>query len=952
MRVLLVAVLSVGLCLAAKPLEFPSFSIDDLNQGTVTSSDEYEWVNQPCSYLEAENVSAPYTTWQSSGHYNYRYQTCGANCTKPPPIGIRSSVALGGISCGSIELRADGSLHEWTIINQSPSSAPKIQVFDNAFFAVRTSTNQAHDDTLKFIPFKNYQTKKFADVFWRQLLNRNNGNMALVLQTHPASNLPGVQSLKYKGLHPVSQLTVEDSRLPLSNVSLTAFSTYFLHDMNSSATPAISFLFTASNPSKTQAVDTSFMFNLPFGIENRQGRDFIFTPVQSNYYDFSTPSETDVDCLHVCNDWPACQTWTFNEVDKSCLLSTTVNLNGYNTTKSSGLKGAWNVVRKGNLNCLTLDRPGNLPPNGDISLCTNMDSVTFGVDDNVNALWNTFASNGQFTFSGKGAMNVTGAISIKASIPPGQTVQVPMTLSWYYPNRDFGETVYGNWYKNLFKSSVDVADSILNGQKINMANQVAAINKLHEVFLGNQTDNGQSSVPVWLSDVLINSLSHIRSAMWFADGRWRQWEAYDCSNMDSVHNDGERHIPYIMFLPESTKNKMRGWAKSQLINGMIPEQLQSNCFTQHFGNKIDVPSGRVMSDVSSMFITYLLELLRWGNEQDFAKELYPNAKKAAQWHILSARSSGTLIRMVNTYDVLGQNAYDVCAYNSVFHLLAMRAAEELAKFMADEEFAAECRAVYNEGIEALDKYLWNSTAEYYNSYTPSIHNLSIPNPGALMTDTLYAQVLAHSVGLGDLVDRTKISKHLTAELDYNDTPYGMMVQTGRYPYPGPSQDNAIWMMGNPNWASTQIRLGTDVDEALGVAKKTLDRMRTILNDLWNVPGILGGIGYGADGQPFITSHYGYYMSSWHLILALSGQQANLPDGILTFEPKSQPPFNFPVMLPGVLGVVTARVGQDSTVTYAIKLSFGELSLQQLKVGESTYPGSVSIKTGQEISWKA
>ena len=34
--------------------------------------------------------------------------------------------------------------------------------------------------------------------------------------------------------------------------------------------------------------------------------------------------------------------------------------------------------------------------------------------------------------------------------------------------------------------------------------------------------------------------------------------------MDSVHNDGERHIPYIMFLPDSVRNKLDGWAKGQI----------------------------------------------------------------------------------------------------------------------------------------------------------------------------------------------------------------------------------------------------------------------------------------------------------------------------------------------------------------------------------------------------
>ena len=51
------------------------------------------------------------------------------------------------------------------------------------------------------------------------------------------------------------------------------------------------------------------------------------------------------------------------------------------------------------------------------------------------------------------------------------------------------------------------------------------------------------------------------------------------SSPDSVHNDGERHIPYITIFPDSELNKIIAWAKYQvqpnLTNaGMIYEELR------------------------------------------------------------------------------------------------------------------------------------------------------------------------------------------------------------------------------------------------------------------------------------------------------------------------------------------------------------------------------------------
>lgn len=58
-----------------------------------------------------------------------------------------------------------------------------------------------------------------------------------------------------------------------------------------------------------------------------------------------------------------------------------------------------------------------------------------------------------------------------------------------------------------------------------------------------------SSVPDWLQDMLVNSLSFWRTGFWVADGRWRQWETFDCNDIDSIHNDFQRELPYILFFP-------------------------------------------------------------------------------------------------------------------------------------------------------------------------------------------------------------------------------------------------------------------------------------------------------------------------------------------------------------------------------------------------------------------
>ena len=185
----------------------------------------------------------------------------------------------------------------------------------------------------------------------------------------------------------------------------------------------------------------------------------------------------------------------------------------------------------------------------------------------------------------------------------------------------------------------------------------------------------------------------------------------------------------------------------------------------------------------------------------------------------------------------------------------------------------------------------------------------------------------------------------------------------------------------------------DTQLAIAVAKKTLDDVRSNINDQWNVAGINGGLGYGAEGLPYFTSHYGYFMSSWHLVMALSGQNANMTAKTLTFKPKLNLPYALPVILPGAWGQVeassnttaaggpknqaplasspsqsnnggpilkdddegmsTAEEGAEA-IKYTLLLNFGSLDLKLLEVGNCRYKSegshAVQLKPGQSVVW--
>lgn len=97
----------------------------------------------------------------------------------PPPMGLRSSPALGGIGAGSTELRSDGSFRDWTILNQRPAGSGKYGIVDDVWMAARV------------------------------------GGKAKVLRTHPPGYAAGhgVDALTFSGSYPLTRLLVEDRAL-------------------------------------------------------------------------------------------------------------------------------------------------------------------------------------------------------------------------------------------------------------------------------------------------------------------------------------------------------------------------------------------------------------------------------------------------------------------------------------------------------------------------------------------------------------------------------------------------------------------------------------------------------------------------------------------------------------------------------------------------------------------
>ena len=433
-------------------------------------------------------------------------------------------------------------------------------------------------------------------------------------------------------------------------------------------------------------------------------------------------------------------------------------------------------------------------------------------------------------------------------------------------------------------------------------------------------------------------------------------------------------MPYISYFPNSTRSKMAAWAGNQQPNGMLAEQIHNA--------DPDTPEGRIMADSSSMFIMYVLEL--WdGDADDTTLNLYyPTVKRAAMWHMSTTKDYDLPMGLETTYDILGFRTciafffnfcsvishiffqfaakYEISAYASVFHMMAMKAAAKLAQAVGDKSFAAECESSLKRAQSAFDTLSW--VGNYYSAASSNCtKGVGCTLQEGLFADAFYAQVLAYSFGLGDLLaDPAKLKTHLetTAKINCayptsNGTlaqgcPNGLITLVGSRSPPG-GTDHQIWQMVNHDWAALRLRNGgaEDISGTLEFSKRSVQGWSTRVKDQWNTAGISDTSSY-----PTVTSHYGYHMTSWHIPLALSKQFASLPTGELTFDPYLQPPYRLPFYFAGKLGSI-AFDGKEYSVTLVVGKA---LHLKRLSIGGSVAPsntkgGYVVISEGQTVKWR-
>lgn len=238
----------------------------------------------------------------------------------------------------------------------------------------------------------------------------------------------------------------------------------------------------------------------------------------------------------------------------------------------------------------------------------------------------------------------------------------------------------------------------------------------------------------------------------------------------------------------------------------------------------------------------------------------------------------------NTYDIEFHGPNPLCG---IYYLAALRAVEEMAKVMAETEFALRTRERFESGSQLLDKMLWNG--QYYIQNIDDVDAHPYQHGTGCLSDQLLGQLHARILNLGDLLppDHIRIAAksiytnnflddfrhHTNFQRTYalNDES-GLTLctwpQGGRPHFPFVYSDE-VWTGIEYAVAALLIYEGW-VEEGLRVVQAVRDRHDGHRRNPWD--------------EVECGHHYARSMSSWALLLSLSGFHCDISRGEMWFDP--------------------------------------------------------------------
>jgi uncharacterized protein (DUF608 family) len=774
---------------------------------------------------------------------------------------------IGGIGTGTVSLGGRGQLRDWEIFNRPG----KGRYLPYTFFSLWAQQEDGQ-------PIARLLEARFQPPY----------SGAFGVPAYLAAGLPRLASARFTGSYPFAHIEFDDEALPL-RVGLEAFNPFIPGDPEDSGIPVAIFLWTLTNGQRRPVQAT-----VALSLMNAVG------------YDGVAPLHARRSHLYGQN------------------LNQVVTDGSLRGLRMSTAKYEPNDARFGTMALLT-----TWP---DITACAHWERAAWF--DDIQRFWDDFSEDGRLVPSDESptpdGQTDIATLGLVASLAPGETLRLPFILAWHFPNLEnywnFEEAVrgkrLGNEYATRFVDAWDAARYACE----NMERLESQTRLFHETLF-------ESTLPDYVLDAVSSQMSTIRTATCIRteDGGFHAFEGCadvaGCCPLNCTHVWNYAQAPAFLFPQLERSARRTDFASNTRPDGDMAFRTLVPLVGELWAH---APA----ADGQMGTILRLYREWQISGDESFLRELWPHARRALDFAGKSWDRDGDGLmegEQHNTYDI---EFYGPNPLTSILYLGALRAGEEMARVLGEEGAAQGYRRTYELSRRGIEERLWNG--EYYVQRLDDVNEHRYQFGVGCLSDQLLGQWLASIVGLGHLLPEERVRQTLAsiyrhnyrADLSSHANPqraYALNDEAGlilcswphggrpRYPFP---YAHEVWTGTEYQVAAHLIWEGL-LAEGLMLVKSARERYDGERRNPWD--------------EIECGHHYARAMSSWSLLLALSGYRYSAPTRSLGFAPRLWAEDFRCFFTAGETWGSYAQHHDGSRQTHELDLRWGNLILERLSV---------------------
>ncbi len=348
--------------------------------------------------------------------------------------------------------------------------------------------------------------------------------------------------------------------------------------------------------------------------------------------------------------------------------------------------------------------------------------------DNAHRFWDDFSDDGRVkpvtdAQPSPDRRSDIGDVVLHATIAPKKSVTFPFFITWHFPKRDnywnserqVRGKVMENYVSKQFKDALDVASyTIRNLERLDKQTRL-----WQRAFF-------KSSLPGHVLDAVSSQASIIRTntCMMLADGSFFAFEG--C-------NDDSGSCPM---------NCTHVWDYAQSVAHLFPS-LERSARETDFNNNTRpdgsmafrtlIPLGDYLwgfkpaADGQMGCVVRAYREWKFSGDTEWLRSIWPNVKRALEY--AWTKENGWDPNKDGVMEGEQHNTYDIEFYGpntmmGSLYLAALRAGEEMARALGEDEKAEEYHAIYESGRKRMDKELWNG--EWYIHKVEVMPGITVP----------------------------------------------------------------------------------------------------------------------------------------------------------------------------------------------------------------------------------